>query len=238
MRRSANGRSAGCSLRIAVIASIAVSPRNAREPESISYKTAPKAKTSDAVIGRQAPDLLRRHVARLSRARRRACIWRRGREHAERRGPDSSCVSFARPKSRIFTRPSLVMKTFSGFRSRCTMPFSCAAARPRRDLHRVLDGFAHRQRRRRPSRSRKRLALEQLRHDVRRTLMLTDIIDGKDVGVVERRRRARLLFETPQPGRSRSPAGQDLDGHIAAQPRVARPIDFAHAAGPDERDIS
>ena len=42
----------------------------------------------------------------------------------------SACVSLARPKSRILTRPSLVTKTFSGFRSRWTMPFSCAAARP------------------------------------------------------------------------------------------------------------
>ena len=39
--------------------------------------------------------------------------------------------SFARPKSRIFTRPSSVTKTFSGFRSRWTIPLSWAAARPR-----------------------------------------------------------------------------------------------------------
>ena len=39
--------------------------------------------------------------------------------------------SFARPKSRILTRPSSVMKMFSGLRSRWTMPLSCAAASPR-----------------------------------------------------------------------------------------------------------
>ena len=39
-------------------------------------------------------------------------------------------ANFANPKSRIFTRSSVVMKTFSGFRSRWTMPFSCAACRP------------------------------------------------------------------------------------------------------------
>ena len=38
--------------------------------------------------------------------------------------------SFARPKSRILTRPSRDTKTFSGFMSRCTMPLSCAVARP------------------------------------------------------------------------------------------------------------
>ena len=40
----------------------------------------------------------------------------------------SRASSFASPKSRIFTRPSFVRKTFSGFRSRWTIPFSCAAA--------------------------------------------------------------------------------------------------------------
>ena len=34
----------------------------------------------------------------------------------------------ARPKSRIFKRPSVVRITFSGLRSRCVMPFACALA--------------------------------------------------------------------------------------------------------------
>src|SRR5262249_29215093 len=38
--------------------------------------------------------------------------------------------NFANPKSRILTRPSLVTNRFSGFRSRWTTPFSCAAAMP------------------------------------------------------------------------------------------------------------
>ena len=42
----------------------------------------------------------------------------------------SRSASFARPKSRIFARPSSMMKMFSGFRSRWTIPFSCAAASP------------------------------------------------------------------------------------------------------------
>ncbi len=35
---------------------------------------------------------------------------------------------FARPKSRSFTRPSGVIFTFAGLRSRWTIPFSCAAS--------------------------------------------------------------------------------------------------------------
>ena len=42
----------------------------------------------------------------------------------------SGCVSFARPKSRILTCPSPVTITFSGFKSRCTIPEACARARP------------------------------------------------------------------------------------------------------------
>jgi hypothetical protein len=44
--RSVVCRSDGSSLRIAVIASIAVLPANARRPDNISYRIAPNAKTS------------------------------------------------------------------------------------------------------------------------------------------------------------------------------------------------
>src|SRR2546430_5534384 len=42
--------------------------------------------------------------------------------------PEVSFVSviLARPKSKIFTRPWLVRNMFSGFRSRCTIPFHAA----------------------------------------------------------------------------------------------------------------
>ena len=36
--------------------------------------------------------------------------------------------ALARPKSRTFTRPSRVTLTLAGFRSRCTMPASCAVS--------------------------------------------------------------------------------------------------------------
>ena len=41
----------------------------------------------------------------------------------------SSDRAFARPKSRTFTVPSGVIFIFAGFRSRCTMPRSCAYSR-------------------------------------------------------------------------------------------------------------
>ena len=68
--------------------------------------------------------------------------------------------------------------------------------------------------------------------------MSADVIDGEDVGMVERRGRAGFLLETTQ---SIRPAGdrrsrQDLQGDIAAQTLIARTIDFAHAASAEKRD--
>jgi hypothetical protein len=39
-------------------------------------------------------------------------------------------MDFARPKSRIFARPSGVSMMLSGFKSRCAIPAACAAASP------------------------------------------------------------------------------------------------------------
>ena len=44
-------------------------------------------------------------------------------------GSESTATSLARPKSRTFTRPSRVTMTLAGFKSRWTMPRSCAADR-------------------------------------------------------------------------------------------------------------
>ena len=98
--------------------STAESPPNARLPESISYSTAPKAKMSvrkSAASPRTCsgdmypavPSTVPGIVATAVTACGCASI---------------GSVSFARPKSRIFARPSVVTKMFSGLRSRCTMP--------------------------------------------------------------------------------------------------------------------
>src|SRR6185437_3315638 len=82
-----------------------------------------------ALVGGLTSHLLRGHVTdRAHDQPRLVTAWRVG---ASAPPEDSGMISLARPKSRIFTRPSLVMNRFSGFRSRCTMPFSCAAASPR-----------------------------------------------------------------------------------------------------------
>ena len=57
-------------------------------------------------------------------------------------------------------------------------------------------------------------------------------MNGKDVRVRQRGHRAALLFESRHSRRiGRQPLRQDLDGHLAFEPRVAGQVDLAHAAG-------
>jgi hypothetical protein len=71
-----------------------------------------------AVIGLETAHLLGRHVANRAeddaRDRLRGVVG----SALMPASPGSDCVSFAKPKSRIFKRPSLVTKMFSGVRSR------------------------------------------------------------------------------------------------------------------------
>ena len=85
----------------------------------------------------------------------------------------------------------------SGFRSRCTTPFSCAAARPRaiwmpystalrcgtgRTLHVLAQA----------------LPFEQFGDEIRRAVLSADVKDGQNVGVIERSDHSRFLFEAAQ----------------------------------------
>ena len=79
-----------------------------------------------------------------------------------------------------------------------------------------------------------RLAFEQLRHRVRRAIAVADVVNRQDVRMRERGHRAGLALEA----RERVRVGghgrrHDLDGDVAFEPRVARPVDLAHAAGAD-----
>ena len=82
-----------------------------------------------------------------------------------------------------------------------------------------------------------RLALEQLGDRVGRLAVAAEVVDREDVGMRERGDRLRLALEA-RAARSASRArrcGQHLDRDVAAEPRVARPVDLAHAAGAERR---
>jgi hypothetical protein len=77
-------------------------------------------------------------------------------------------------------------------------------------------------------RATKRRALDVLEHQV----VGADVEDLTDIGMTQRGDRARFLLETAHTiGIRGEDVRQDLECHVTIQPRVARPIDLAHAAG-------
>ena len=77
-----------------------------------------------------------------------------------------------------------------------------------------------------------RLALEQLGDHEGDALRLADVVEREHGGMVERRHRAGLALETTAAVRvACHVGGQDLEGDVAPEARVTRPVDLAHAAG-------
>ncbi len=101
------------------------------------------------------------------------------------------------------------------------------------DLQRVVDGLARRQARALQDVP-QRFAFEQLLDDVRLAVVLADVEDGRDVGVVEGAGGLRLQLETAQAvGVGGEGGGEDLDRDVAVQARVPGAVDLPHAAGAD-----
>ena len=143
----------------------------------------------------------------------------------------SGRVSFAIPKSRILTCPSFVTKTLAGFRSRWTIPFSCAAARPRAICTAMSTA------RRSGSRARddllaQRLALRAARRrdTARRRACRRRGARGCWGGRARPPRAPRARSGAGDPASAARPGGQDLDRDVASEPRVAGAVDLAHPA--------
>jgi hypothetical protein len=76
------------------------------------------------------------------------------------------------------------------------------------------------------------LAFEQLRHDERTTLGLTDIVDADDARVVQAAGRACLELEAVEHiGIGGGRRGEYFNGDVAAEAFVSGPVDFAHRSG-------
>ena len=145
----------------------------------------------------------------------------------------SSSRRSASPKSRIFTAPSRVRNTFSGLRSRWTTPRACAAARPSAIDAAIVHRLAPRQRARLQPCA-QRVSLEQLHHRDGHVVDDRQLVDRDDARVRQRGDRARLGLEPPPHlGIGRDVRRHHLDGDVAIEPRVARAIHLAHAAGAD-----
>jgi hypothetical protein len=100
------------------------------------------------------------------------------------------------------------------------------------DLDCVVQGLAHGQRS--PLQPLPQgLALDQLRDEKGRPLVVAKVVDREDVRVVQAARGAGLLLEAPQAIRVGPQAlRQDLDNHVATEPLIVGQEDFSHPAAP------
>ncbi len=105
------------------------------------------------------------------------------------------------------------------------------------DLDGKIEEPARRQRLSRSEQLAERLSLDELHGDVQSAVGLADVVDGEDVGVVQRGGGARLLFEALSspvvPGHRR---GEHLDRDLAAELGVLRPVHLTHPARAQRRD--
>ena len=115
-------------------------------------------------------------------------------------------------------------------------PLLVRGRQPAGDLDGVVRGLPHRQRAAREPRA-QRLALQQFLHDVGRPLVLAELVDGRDVRVVQPARGLRLLLEPAHAfGVLRERGRQHLDRDGPLELSVPRAADLAHASGAEERE--
>ena len=76
-----------------------------------------------------------------------------------------------------------------------------------------------------------RIAVEQFHRQIQLPLVFVEAVDGADVGVIERRRGARLAAEALHGFLVRGAAGrQHLEGDLAPEFQVLRAVHHAHPA--------
>ena len=103
------------------------------------------------------------------------------------------------------------------------------------ELYADVERLFQRQRPAVPQRVPQRLPVDELHHDVRAALDLADPVDRDDVGMVERGGRPRLLGEASEVIRiGGEPLGEDLDRDHAGQLEIPCAIDLSHTPGADQ----
>ena len=128
--------------------------------------------------------------------------------------------------------PSMML---AGLRSRCVIPFWCAAEIGVRHRDPDRQNAFERQAARRQH-SGERPSLDQLHREEDGRARVFDGMDSDDVRVVERGHGERLAREALAAiGIRGRDVGQHLEGDLALQPRIARPIDLSHPAGAEQR---
>ena len=143
----------------------------------------------------------------------------------------ASSVNLASPKSRIFSSPVGRQKEVFGLDVPMRDALRMRRGQSGRQLPADVDRLGRRQRAA-GERLAQRRALEQLGDEIRLIVVGPDVVDREDVGVVQDCGRAGFLLEAAQPNGIAGPERrQHLDRDIAVEPRIARPVDVAHASG-------
>ena len=74
-------------------------------------------------------------------------------------------------------------------------------------------------------------ALDEFRHQEPRGVVIADLVDGQDVGMIERRGGTSLVKKTAEAlGIDAELAAQDFERHRPPERGIERLVDFAHAA--------
>ena len=134
-------------------------------------------------------------------------------------------MALASPKSSTFTLPSGVTLMLAGLRSRWTMPFSCAYSSASAIWRAIGSassiGIGPR------DALGQRGAFHQLHHQG----ALFHAVNGRDIGMVQRRQHLRFARETRHAvGIGGEGVGQNFDGDFAVELGIGGAIDRAHAA--------
>jgi len=83
----------------------------------------------------------------------------------------------------------------------------------------------------------KSLAFQQLLDHVGRAVLLSNVVDRRDIGMVQDPRGPGLLLESAQTVGVRCEKGrQDLDRDFATQPWILRPVHLSHPTGAQRRE--
>ena len=110
-------------------------------------------------------------------------------------------------------------------------PFSCAASRPSAICLAIASASSTGKRTLRDPVSRKRRALDEFQDDPARVRRLFEAVHGGDVRMVQRGEDFGFTLEARDAiGIRANAGGQDLDGDVALQARIAGAIDLTHAA--------
>ena len=127
--------------------------------------------------------------------------------------------------------------TLPGFRSRCSTPFSCAAARPAQSLRAISTAFIGGQPADAAQQASQIFAIHVFHRKEHLAVDFAEIVNAADVGMRNLARDADFVAEARQSGFIAGHAcGQKFERDRLLQRQVVGAVDLAHSAFAEQRD--